>query len=506
MIAKKGFDNEKYLQEQSKAILKRIAKFGGKLYLEIGGKIIDDLHASRVLPGFDPNAKIKILEKLKDKIEVIVCVYAGDIQAGKSMRGDLGATSDVYTLKMIDDLRNWGLEITTIVITRFAGQVSAETFANKLERRGLKVYKHKAIDDYPNDVEKITSEQGFGLNDFIETERPLILVVAPAANSGKLGTCLSQLFHEHKKGLEAGYAKWETFPVWNLPLKHPVNMAYEASTADIGDVNMIDPFHLERYQQPAVNYNRDIEIFPVLKKILEKISNGQEVYNSPTDMGVNRVGFAIIDDQVVQEASRQEIIRRFFRHSGEFSRGIGSQKPVEIIQRLMEELNIKPADRKVVGEARKAAQEAKAKHKGHKGVYSGAALELKDGRIITGKNSALFHASSALFLNVIKTLADIPDEIHLLSLPIIENISKFKQIISGEQNLSLNLEETFIALSIGATTNPAIEKALGKVGELEGCEVHLTHIPKPGDENSWRRLRVNLTYEPVFSSPNLFEA
>ncbi len=505
MTSKIGFDSEKFIQEQSKHILDRVEQFGGKLYLEIGGKIIQDLHASRVLPGFDPNAKIKLLQTLKDKIEVIIAVYSGDVQ-GKAVRGDLGVTSDLYALKMIDDLRDWGLTVSSVVLTRFQEQPSAVMFANKLERRGVKVYFHKAIAGYPHNTENIVSNQGFGANDYIETNRPLILVAAPAANSGKLATCLNQLYHEHQKNNQAGYAKWETFPIWNLPLKHPVNMAYEASTADIGDVNLIDPFHLEAYQKTAINYNRDIEIFPVLKKVLDKISNGKNAYKSPTDMGVNMAGFAIIDDEAVQEASKQEIIRRYFRYSCEFAKGVGEQETIERIKILMDELNITPEDRVVVQAAREASREAKAKNKGHKGIYSGAALELQDGRIITGKNSELMHASSALLLNTIKTLADIPDEIHLLSPQIIEYIGKFKQIISGDKNLSLNLEETMIALSIAASGNSTVEIALNKIDQLKNCEVHLTHIAKPGDENTWRKLKVNLTSDPEFSSANLFEA
>lgn len=506
MTSKIGFDNKKFLQDQLSHILKRVKQFEGKLYLEVGGKIIYDMHASRVLPGFEPTVKMQLLQRLQDKADIVLCIYADDIQ-GRFVRGDFGISSDLYLLKMIDDFREWDVKVSAVVITRFTGQPSAEVFKRKLERRGIKVYTHGIIDDYPNAVDKIVSDEGFGANSYIETKNRLVIVTAPCANSGKLSTCLSQLYHDYKKGMKSGYAKLETFPVWTLPLKHPVNMAYEASTADIGDKNLIDPFHLEAYQQSAVNYNRDVEIFPILKKILQKISNNNTaIYKSPTDMGVNRVGFAITDDEVIKEASKQEIVRRFFRHSCEYAKGLCEEETVERVKKLMEELSIMPEYRKAVVPARKAAEEAKQKNKGNKGVYSGAAIELKDGRIITGKNSPLLHASSSLFLNTIKTLSNIPDEIHLLSPKTIEYVGKFKQIISGDKNISLNLDETLIALSIGSSSNPTIELAMGKIGDLKDCEVHLTHIAKPGDENAWRKLQVRLTNDPIFSSSNLFEA
>ncbi len=518
-----GFDNNKFLREQAEHIFERVEKFGGKLYLEIGGKIMHDYHASRVLPGFDPDVKMRLLQELKDKADIILCLHANDIK-GRTIRGDFGITSDLYLLKMIDDLRSWDIDVSAVVITRFQQQEAAEIFKNKLERRGIKVYTHKIMEGYPNLVDKIVSDKGFGLNLYIETQKPLVIVAAPAPDSGKLATCLSQIYHDYKKGIKSGYAKFETFPVWNLPLKHPVNMAYEASTADIGDVNLIDPFHLEAYGKTAVNYNRDVEIFPVIKKILQKISAGREVYNSPTDMGVNRVGFAVINDNIIKETSRQEIIRRFFRYSCEYVKGIGEKETVDRVKLLMEELNIIPENRAVVKPARAAAEEAKIKKKGHKGVFSGAAIQLENGRIITGKNSALMHASVSLFLNTIKTLADIPDKIHLLSPQIINSISKFKGSVSGVKNLtqlnnfakgeiaveqhltglSLNLEEALIALSITASTSSAVEVAMSKIKQLKGCEVHLTHIPKPGDENSWRKLQVNLTSDPQFSSKVLY--
>lgn len=504
MVSKIGFNSELFLQEQTQSILQRISQFGGKLYLEVGGKMVRDMHASRVLPGFDPDVKIKLLQKLSDKAEVIFCIYAKDIK-GRFLRGDLGVTTDIYLLKMIDDFKKWGIEVSSVAITRFNGESQAEIFKNQLERRGVKVYLHSLIDGYPNVVEKVASDLGFGKNPYIETKKPLVIVSAPCPGSGKLAVCLSQLYHDCQKGFSSGYAKFETFPVWNLPLKHPVNLAYEASTADLGDINMVDPFHLEAYSKVAINYNRDIEIFPVLRKILQKINQGQHIYNSPTDMGVNRVGFAIVDDEAVREASKQELIRRFFRHSCEYAKGIGDQIAISRIQALMEEVNIKPENRSVVKPAREAGIEAKLKGKGHKGVYSGAALELRDGRIITGKNSDLLHASASLFLNAIKVLAGVPDDIHLISPQAISYMGKVKRILSDEQNVSLNLEEVFLALAISANANPTVESCLDKIKKLNGCEAHLTHMPKSGDENGWRKLQVNLTSDPNFSSANLFE-
>jgi len=501
-----GFDNEKYLKEQTTAILERVERFDNKLYLEFGGKLCFDYHAARVLPGYDPNVKIRLLQALKNKLDIILCIYAGDIEKGR-LRGDFGITYDAATLKLIDDLRKWGLEILAVVITRFNQQPAAIVFKNKLERRGIKVYLHYPIEGYPLNVEYVVGEDGFGKNPYIETKNPIVVVTGPGPNSGKLSTCLSQLYHEHKKGINAGYAKFETFPIWNLPLKHPVNVAYEAATADIGDYNLIDPFHLNTYNQTAVNYNRDVECFPILKLILSKIFAKEDnfsLYNSPTDMGVNRAGFGIIDDKIVQEAAKQELIRRYFRYNTEYLLGLEKKETVERVARLMEELEVEINDRAVVEPARQAAEEAEKKGKGNMGVYCGAALQLKDGRIVTGKNSVLLHAASSLILNAIKTLAKIPDEIHLLSPQIISQITKLKKRILNSESESLDLEETLIALSISATTNHTAELAMQKLKELETCEVHLTHIPTPGDEVGLKRLGVNLTCDGKFSSPYLF--
>jgi len=505
MAKRIGFDNEKYLKEQTQAILERVKRFN-KLYLEFGGKLCFDYHAARVLPGYDPNVKIRLLQELKDKIDIVLCIYAGDIEKGR-LRGDFGITYDAATLKLIDDLRKWGLDILAVVITRFENQAGAVIFKNKLERRGIKVYLHYPIEGYPTDVERIVSEEGFGKNDYIQTKNPIVVVTAPGPGSGKLAVCLSQLYHEHKRNRAVGYAKFETFPIWNLPLKHPVNMAYEAATADIGDFNLVDPFHLSTYNQTAINYNRDVESFPILKLILSKIFEKDTdfvMYNSPTDMGVNRAGFGIVDDEVVKEAAKQEIIRRYFRYHTEYVLGIEKKETVDKVMLLMEELGLKPQDRKVVEPARKAAQEAEEKGKGHQGIFCGAAIELPDGRIITGKNSPLMHAASSLILNAIKTLADIPDKIHLLSPQVINQISRLKKETLNIDSESLDLEETLIALSISATTNPTAELAMKKLPELRGCEMHITHIPTPGDEVGLKRLGVNLTCDGKFSSHNLF--
>ncbi|MFH1730151.1 MAG: DUF1846 domain-containing protein [Planctomycetota bacterium] len=498
-----GFDNELYLSQQTDAILDRVAKCDNKLYLEFGGKLLCDYHASRVLPGFDPNVKMRLLNRLKDEAEIILCIYAGDIER-KKVRADFGITYDSDALRQIDDLRSWGLEIRAVVITRFDGQPSAVTFKNRLEHRGVRVHTHTATRGYPTDVDLIVSDEGYGANDYIETERPLVIVTAPGPCSGKLATCLSQLYHEHKRGVRAGYAKFETFPIWNLPLRHPVNIAYEAATADLGDFNQIDPFHLEAYGETSVNYNRDVEVFPVLKRILERIGDWSAMYASPTDMGVNRAGFAITDDDVVCEAAKQEVIRRYFRYACEHAMGLTDKGTVERSQLLMEELGVTPDSRRVVGAARSAAQDCERDNKGHAGVFCGAAVELADGSMVTGKNSALMHSASSLMLNAAKQLARIPDEIHLLSPNIIDSIACLKQEIMNAKSASLDLEETLIALSISATTNPSAGLALMKLKELRGCEVHMTHMPTPGDEAGLRRLGVNLTAEPNFASKDLF--
>ena len=504
-IKRIGFDNAKYLQEQTEAILKRVNQFGNKLYLEFGGKLLFDYHAARVLPGFDPNVKMKLLQQLKDQADIILCIYAGDIERRK-IRADFGITYDVDAMKLIDDLEEWGLKVTAVVITRFENQPSAVIFKNKLERQGITVYTHRYTKGYPTDIDLIVSDEGYGANDYIKTKKPLVIVTGPGPGSGKLATCLSQLYHDHLQSKQSGYSKFETFPIWNLPLKHPVNIAYESATADIRDFNMIDSFHLEAYGETAVNYNRDLEVFPVLRRILEKITGKKSIYQSPTDMGVNCAGFGIVDDDVVREASKQEAIRRYFRYACEYAMGVTDKETVQRAELIMEELGVRPEDRKVVGPARQAAVDAEQKGKGNKGMFCGAAIELSDGRIITGKNSPLMHAVSSLILNVIKDLSRIPDNIHLLSPITIESVSRFKKDILDQKTPSLNLEEVLISLAISATTNSAAQLALEKLNELRGCELHLTHIPTPGDEAGLRHLGVNLTSDANFSTHGFYES
>ena len=498
-----AFDNERYLAEQSESILERMRQVGGKLHLEFGGKLLYDYHASRVLPGFDPNVKMQLLRRLASQTEIILCVYAGDIDRRK-VRADFGITYDADTFKLIDDLRDNGLDVRAVVITRYEGQPAAETFANKLTRRGVTVYTHRPIPGYPADVSRVVSDDGYGTNPYIETEAPLVVVNAPGPNSGKMGTCLSQVYHEHRRGMRSGYAKFETFPIWNLPLRHPVNAAYEAATAELRDVTMIDPFHLEARDERAVNYNRDIEAFPLLRRILEKIT-GESMYQSPTEMGVNRAGFAIIDDDVAREASKCEIVRRYFRYACDEALGLEDGEAVRRIEALMEEFDLKPEDRPVVLPARAAAGAAEQKaDKGHHGVFSGAAVELPSGEIVAGHNSPLMHASSALVLNAIKVMAGIPRYLDLISLPVVESIGTLRKDLLGRGSISLNLEETLIALSISSTTNPTAEQAMRQLPKLSGCELHLTHLPTPGDERGLRRLGVNLTCDPSFASNKLF--
>ncbi len=502
-MQKVGFDNEKYLDEQSEYIIQRAEKFQNKLYLEFGGKLVFDYHASRILPGFDPNVKIRLLQRLRDRAEIILCIYAGDIER-KKVRADFGITYDADMLRLIDDLREWGLSVAGVVITRFNEQPAAVQFKNRLERRGVKTYIHRATKGYPTDVDVIASDEGYGANPYIETTKPIVVVSAPGPGSGKMGTCLSQLYHDHKRGLASGYSKFETFPIWNLPLKHPVNIAYEAATADLGDVNLVDSFHLEAHGEASVNYNRDVEIFPVLKRILERITGEESIYQSPTDMGVNRAGYAIIDDEAVREASIQEIIRRYFRYRCEYALGSADQKTVERAELLLKEVGAEPSGRSVVLPAREAAEKAQQTEKGRDGVFCGAALQLADGRMVTGCNSPLMHAASSMLLNAIKILADLPDEMHLLSPSVVESVCHLKQDLLNGKSASLDLEETLIALSVSAAVNPSAQMAMEKLPDLRGCEVHLSHIPSPGDEAGLRRLGVNVTSDADFAGHNLF--
>ncbi len=492
-----GFDNEKYLAEQMAAIQERVRRFR-KLYLEFGGKLLFDYHAARVLPGYDPNVKMRLLQQLKDQADVLLCIYAGDIER-KKMRADFGITYDSDALKLIDDLREWGIEALGVVITRYEDQPAARQFRNKLERRNVRVFAHRATRGYPADVDLVVSDAGYGANEDIATNKPLVVVTGPGPGSGKLATCLTLLYHDHRRGGAAGYAKFETFPIWNLPLEHPVNIAYEAATADIGDYNLVDPFHLQTYGKTAVNYNRDVAVFPVLRRIFEKISGGKSVYQSPTDMGVNRAGFGIVDEAAVVEASRQEILRRYFRYACEYAMGLTESESVRRVERLLQALGLRPDDRRVVMPARRAALAGK----GNQGICCGAAIELQAGAMVTGKNSPLLHAASSLILNAIKQLAGIPDKIHLLSPNITASIGALKRDILNGKTESLSLDETLVALSISSTTNPSAQLAMEKLKELAGCEMHLTHIPTSGDAAGLKRLGVNLTSDPQFPTRNL---
>jgi len=486
-MVKLAFDNDKYLQTQSAHIRERIGKFGGKLYLEFGGKLYDDNHASRVLPGFQPDSKLRMLLQLKDQVEMVIVINADDIEKNK-IRGDLGITYDRDVIRLIDVFRDLGLYVSSVVLTRFHGQALAKAFQARLEGLGIRVYHHFDIAGYPSDTAHIVSEEGFGKNDYIETTRELVVVTAPGPGSGKLATCLSQLYHEHKRGNTAGYAKFETFPIWNLPLNHPVNLAYEAATADLNDVNMIDPFHLEAYGVTTVNYNRDVEAFPVLVAIFEKIL-GHCPYQSPTDMGVNMVGNCILDDEAACYASRQEIIRRYYVAMCELKQGKGGVEAVRKLELLMKKAGVTPDERKVVAAALNRAEET---------GNPAAAMELPDGRIVTGKTTDLLGASSALLLNALKTLGNMPDDLHLISPVALDPIQHLKVDHLGNRNPRLHTDETLIALSISAATNPMAEYAMEQLSKLRGCEVHSSVILSHVDERTFKRLGVNLTCEPRY--------
>ena len=489
-----GFDNEKYLHLQSEQIRKRIAEFGGKLYLEFGGKLFDDYHASRVLPGFAPDSKVKMLLQLKEQAEIVFVINAADIEKNK-VRSDLGITYDADILRLTDAFRSIGLYVGSVVITRYQGQSAADAFQKRLQNLGIKVYLHYPIEGYPSNIQKIVSEEGYGKNDFIQTERSLVVVTAPGPGSGKMATCLSQLYHEHKRGVKAGYAKFETFPIWNLSLKHPVNIAYEAATADLNDVNMIDPFHLEEYGQTAVNYNRDVEVFPVLSAMFERIL-GHSPYKSPTDMGVNMAGFCITDDEVVRSAARQEIIRRYYAALCEQIKGMIEEDIIAKIALLMERSGASISDRPVVSRALLKDEQTQA---------PAAAMELGNGQILTGKTSALLGASSALLLNALKALGGLSDELLLISPEVIAPIQRLKTDCLGNRNPRLHMDETLIALSICAATDPNAEIAMQQLPKLKGLEAHSTVLLSPVDEGIYRKLGINLTCEPKYETNKLYQ-
>jgi uncharacterized protein (UPF0371 family) len=500
-----GFDNEKYLAEQTAAIHERVALYGDKLYLEFGGKLLFDYHAARVLPGFDPNVKMRLLQGLRDQADVVLCIYAGDIER-KKMRADFGITYDADALKLIDDIREWDVEVRAVVITRYEGQAAAEAFRRRLEHRGVPVYTHGPTRGYPTEVDVIVSDQGYGANPYIDTGKPIVVVTGPGPGSGKLATCLSQLYHERRRGLNAGYAKFETFPIWNLPLRHPVNVAYEAATAELRDVNQLDHFHFEAHNERAVNYNRDLEAFPLVGRILERITGEPAPYRSPTDMGVNRAGFGITDDAAVREGAEQEIVRRYFRYACEHVMGLVDAEAVHRIERLMDDLGLRPESRPVVQPARDAAAAAQRKGKGNEGIFCGAAMQLPGGAIITGSNSPLMHAAASMVLNAAKQLAGIPDQVHLLSPQVIDSIGYLKTDVLSGRRVSLDTEEVLTALAVSTTSSEAAQAAVEKLRDLRGCEVHLTHMPTPGDGAGLRRLAVNLTSDPGFTTKRLFIA
>ncbi len=488
------FDNELYLKLQSENINKRIKKFHNKLYLEFGGKIFDDLHAARVLPGFDPNIKIKLLQKMKNKTEIIFCISSNDIEKNK-IRADLGLSYDNEVLRLVDNMRDLGLYISAFVITLYKGQPSATKFGKKLEQRGERVYFHNYTKGYPNDVETIVSDNGYGANPFIETTRPLVVVTAPGPSSGKLATCLSQLYHEYKRGVKAGYAKFETFPVWNLPLKHPVNIAYEAATADLYDVNQIDPFHFNAYGKLAVNYNRDIQVFPILRTILTKITN-KEIYKSPTDMGVNMIAEAITNDKLAQLSAKKEILRRYYRAECDYKRGQCTFETLERNKSLMSEVDAKDDLLKVIDVSKNTSKET---------GYPCVALELPDGKIVTGKTKKIVSASGAVILNALRTLAGMGDDFDVITDDILLPIVDYRTKILKSHTSVLNLDDVLVALSICSAKNDKAKKALSKIGELRGCEAHCTYILSSSEEQTLKKLGINVTCEPVFLNSHLFE-
>lgn len=500
-MARQGFDNDQYLKLQSQHIRERIAQFGGKLYLEFGGKLFDDFHASRVLPGFEPDSKIRMLAQMKDSAEVIIAINAADIEKNK-VRGDLGITYDSDVLRLIDAFRSMELYVGSVVVTQYSGQPAADAFQARLEQLGVRVYRHYPIAGYPHNIAHIVSDEGFGKNQYIETSRPLVVVTAPGPGSGKLATCLSQLYHEYRRGRSASYSKFETFPVWNVPLKHPLNVAYEAATVDLKDVNIIDSFHFDAYGVPAVNYNRDMEMFPVISRIIEKITGKESIYKSPTDMGVNRVGFGIIDDEVVKEASRQEIIRRYFKTSCEYKKGTMDEETFHRMDAIMKDMKLRPEDRKVVAGARSYAA-AKGLETGEE-LLSATAIELEDGTIVTGRSSELMNSSAAAILNAVKQLAGIADEIHLISPVILQPIIDLKSKTLGSRRPALDCEEILMALSICAVTNPTAQVAMEKLPQLKNCQAHTTTILNRADEQTFRKLGVDVTCDPVFPSENLY--
>jgi len=491
---KRGFNNKKYLKLQTEKILKRVEEFNNKLYIEFGGKLFDDSHAARVLPGFDPNAKIEVLKKLSKKLEVLFVISAKDIERNK-MRSDLDIAYEVDVLRQIDKLTAMGIMADKVVITLFEGEPAALVFKNKIERRNLKAYIHTYTKGYPADVETIVSNAGYGANSYIETEKPIVVVTAPGANSGKLATCLSQIYHEYNRGIKAGYSKYETFPIWNLPLRHPVNVAYEAATANIGDINMIDSFHLEKYGVTTVNYNRDLEVFPILKTILNRIA-GRDIYFSPTDMSVNMAGFTIEDDEIPAHAAKDEIIRRYFYALCEYKKGIDNEVCIKRLEMLMSELGINTGFRKVTARATEKFRQKK---------EIAIALELGGGKIITGRNTDIMTAGASVLINSLKVLAKINDDIYLLMPAQLEPMQKLKSYLYNDEDTLLNAYDVLTALSIGKATNPIAERVLSNLDKLRGCDAHSSHMIHREDNDAFKNLDIRLSQEPEFFSRNLYK-
>lgn len=501
-MKKKGFNAEIYIEEQSKYILERIESGEGRLYLEFGGKLVGDKHAMRVLPGFDEDAKVKLLSKMKSEMEIIICIYSGDIIKSKT-RQDFGITYDIEVMRLIDVFRSYELEVSSVVVTRYEESMAVNQFINKLERRGIKTYKHSFTKGYPTDVETIVSVEGYGANPYIEVSKPLVIITGPGGGSGKLATSLSQIYHEYKMGRKARYAKFETFPIWNLPLKHPVNIAYEAATADLKDINMIDPFHLEEYGETAINYNRDIDAFPLIKRILSAITESDEGYRSPTDMGVNRAGFGITDDEICRKAAIQEVIRRYLIAECSYRKGMIDESTLERCKLLMEEVGATKYDRPTVAEAEAYAEKKRAQNPERYENVVVSAIQLPDGSIVTGRSSRRMVAIAAMVLNAIKKLAGIQDEMLIISPTIFESMTSTKISIFHDKS-SLNLEEIIMALTLTKMTNPFAELALRELRNLSGCVAHCTAILSDKDEQVLSALGIDITSNPEFSNNNLY--
>ena len=506
MLASIGFNTEKYIEEQTREINERVEKFDKKLYLEFGGKLLFDFHAVRVLPGYEPNAKMEILNKLKKNMEIVFCISAKDIQEGK-IASSFGINYKDFTLKCIDDLRSRGFDVSTIVINLYSGEYAAKQFGKHMKSNGFRVHFRKLIEGYPSNVKTIASEKGYGAKPYFETKKPIVIVTGAGPSSGKMSTCLAMVYQDTQNNQDSGYAKFETFPIWNLPLKHPVNIAYEAATANIGDYNLIDPWHLKAYGKKAVNYNRDVENFKIIHKILKMIiskDNYMNNYKSPTDMGVNMAKTGIIDEKICAEAAKEEIVRRYFRYKSDFIKGIEKEETIEIMKKLMEEIKVDEKCRKVVIPARNAAKEAEERKRGSEGIFCGSAIELTNGKIITGKNSPLFHSESAMVLNAVKVLAGIPDNKHLISKEVIEEIKNMKKSILSEKSANLSLEETLIALSISAEKSKEAKLALEQLKKLKGTEMHSTFMLDRRDEGPLRKLGINVTSDGVVPVTKLY--